>query len=96
MIPDLEIGLLTFALVFKNQILGDPRMVNVAKTEARKRHNNDDETWDSSGEYARGIEMLAQMMDYQDMSAVMQVFAEKIICNLITADGSTDDGKLVI
>jgi hypothetical protein len=36
------------------------------------------------------------MMEYQDISSVMQVFAEKILCNLITADGATDEGKRII
>lgn len=35
-------------------------------------------------------------MDYQDISSVMEIFAEKILSNLISADGSTDDGKRII
>lgn len=34
-------------------------MVSLAKVEAKKRHNNDEDTWDNNGEYPKAMEVLA-------------------------------------
>lgn len=34
-------------------------MINVGKVEAKKKYNNDEETWDASCEYSKGLEALA-------------------------------------
>ena len=47
-------------------------------------------------ESSRSFNSIAQMMDQSDMMTIMEIFAEKILQNLIYTNGATDDGKQII
>jgi hypothetical protein len=44
----------------------------------------------------RSYNSLANMMENSDMQSIFDVFAEKMLYNLIYAEGSTDEGKQII
>lgn len=45
---------------------------------------------------ARSYNGLAQLMENQDMQIIFDIFAEKLLQNLIQCDGSSESGKQVI
>ena len=44
----------------------------------------------------RSYNQLAQIMENSDMQGIVNIFAEKMIWNLVYTDGKTDSGKQVI
>ncbi|CDW76789.1 importin-n-terminal domain-containing protein [Stylonychia lemnae] len=93
--PALETSLLQFGITYKAQVLGDPRMLLIG-IQHNPTTDSDDFYEKMENDSSRSFNSIAQMMDQTDMMAIMDIFAEKILQNLIYTDGNTDEGKEII
>eukprot|EP00347_Sterkiella_histriomuscorum_P000570 403375338 len=94
-LPDLECSLLQFGITYKTQVLGDPRMLLIG-VQHNPSQENEDFYESMENDSSRAFNSIAQMMDQSDMMTVMDIFAEKILQNLIYTNGTTDEGKQII
>ena len=88
----MECALLQFGITYKTQVLGDPRMLLLGVQHGSS-PDNEDFYEKLENESSRSFNSIAQMMDQSDMMTIMEIFAEKILKNLIYTNGATDDGK---
>lgn len=96
--PDLETSLLQFGVTFKSQVLGDPRVILLGTRNFPSilKDEFDDTLEKLETDTMRSYNQLANMMENQDMQSIFDVFAEKMLYNLICAEGGTDNGKQII
>jgi hypothetical protein len=81
-------------MVFKGQVLGDPRIALLGMQNMPDSEEEGIEKIESDSH--RAFNIIANMMEQKDMLSIMDCFAEKILQNLLTTDGASDDGKHVI
>lgn len=60
------------------------------------KNEEDEDTYDHKTETAMAHQTLAQLMDFESMQTIIEIFAQKILQNLVFADGQTDDGRRII
>jgi hypothetical protein len=82
---DLEQTLLQFGLTLRVHVIGDPRTLLFASSLSPDGDTEDD----TQQAYAR----VAQLMGFQDMLQVMNVFAEKLVYTLLYSNNGTEEGK---
>ena len=92
---DLEASLLQFAVTFKSQILGDPRVVLIGSQAIPSLPPNlndelDDTYAQMENDTIKSYNQLANIMENQDMQSIVNIFAEKMILNLVYSDGKTE------
>jgi len=76
-------------------VLGDPRVILLGTQNFPSilREDFDDTLEKLENDTMRSYNSLANLMETQDMQTIFDVFAEKMLQNLIYSDGSTEDGK---
>lgn len=108
---ELELALLQTMCMFKSSVLGDPRILLLA-SQAKEEINNQkdvelgkqksaEETAYSyyaktSCETRDNYNSVAQMMDNTDMQAVMTIFAEKMLTNLVFSKHDEEDSRRLV
>ena len=90
-----------FGVTFKTHVLSDPRIILIGSAEHHALHplfeDVEDDTFDKiENDTARAFHMIANMMECTDMQSILEVFAQKVLQNLIYSEGSTEEGKQVI
>ena len=100
-LADLEGSLLQFAVTFKSQILGDPRVVLIGSQAIPSLPPNlndelDDTYAQMENDTIKSYNQLANIMENQDMQSIVNIFAEKMIWNLVYSDGKMEQGKQII
>lgn len=107
---DLELSIVQFISSFKSSVFGDPRVILLAaaaKEESIGKRNNDDslnEDQEKAISYADKLDndsrsshdSLAQMMDNEDMGTILNLFAEKILLNLVYSNQSEENCSRII
>lgn len=83
---------------FKSQILGDPRVILIGSQAIPQIFSEefDDSLERMENDTMKAYNSLAQIMECSDMQSIFDVFAEKILQNLVFTDGQSDSGKQVI
>ena len=108
---DLEMGLMQFTSMFKSSVFGDPRIILLGAT-AREESigQRKDSNESGSGDQERAVsysekidtetrtshDALAQMMENEDMSTILNFFAEKILLNLVYSSQSAENSSRII
>lgn len=95
--------------MFKSSVFGDPRVILLAATakqESVGKRKNSGESNDEERNipYAEKLESetrsshdsLAQMMDNQDMGTILNLFAEKMLLNLVYTSQSEENSSRII
>ena len=95
MIPELETALLQFAVTFKIQVLGDPRMILIGSQNLPAREISEDYEKLESDAF-RSQNRIAEMMQQVNMMAIIDLFTEKMLQNIVYTNGGTEDGKQII
>ena len=87
-------------MTFKSQILGDPRVILIGSSALPESLNFNDEFDDTyerlENDTIRSYNALANLMDNQTMQGIVDVFAEKMLQNLVCTDGTQEEGKQII
>jgi len=107
-VVDLEIALLSFISRFKSSILGDPRLILLGATSHEESIGKRPDSEDVPSEYptsayarienesATGLDTIAKMMEHKDMQSILEIFAEKLLMNLVYCSHEEDDALRVI
>ena len=111
---DLEVSLLNFILCFRQSVLGDPKLITFGRTtkqdalnsiEGQAKVADSDENDEYVSAYNRietetvqGLDAIAEMMEAQNMKAIMESFAQKMLLNLAYSHKArvTEDSKRIV
>jgi hypothetical protein len=94
-VVELEIAILSFISRFKSSVLGDPRLILLGATSHEESIGKRPDAEDVASEYptsayarienesATGLDAVAKMMEHKDMQSILEIFAEKLLMNLV-------------
>lgn len=107
---ELELALAQAICMFKSSVLGDPRLLlmgsNALDQATGIRKGSDDDTAEENAqvvheyvkidnETQKSYNSLAQMMENNDMKAIMTVFAEKLLMNLVYCKNDENSKRII-
>jgi hypothetical protein len=104
----MELALLNFISRFKSSVLGDPRLILLGATAHEESIGKRPDSEDVPSEYptsayarienesAIGLDAIGKMMDFKDMRSILEIFAEKLLMNLVYNSHEEDDALRVI
>lgn len=99
---------MNFISRFKSSILGDPRLILLGSTSHDEAIGKRPDSEDIPSEYpgsayakienesATGLDAVAKMMDNKDMQSILEIFAEKLLMNLVYCSHDEDDATRII